>query len=163
MARRIALHSPLDPVAVATRLRDVLGDRSKPAAGAGVTGNGSVTEMTLFYYRPNLQNSFQTRLIATMDAEGSGTRIAGKIGVAGGVKVFMALWFGFLIAFMAVPIAGFVYAGEVPEGMWPLIAIPLAMMGFGVLLWKLGTWNGAKDEAAILLFLADTLEARPIA
>lgn len=58
MARHIVLTSLLAPDAIARKLKDVLGDRTaKPVRG--VTGAGSELAMTLFYFRPNIQSSFQ--------------------------------------------------------------------------------------------------------
>ena len=162
MARRILLASPLDPTAIATKLKDVLGDRTtKPVKG--VTGNGSEQDVTLFYYRPNIQNSFQTRLIATMEPDGTGTRIEGKMGPPGSATAFLGCWFGFLTLFLLVG-GGGILASDASIGDAILfIAIPGAMMGFGVLLWRLGTWTAKADEAAILAFLATTIAARPAA
>jgi hypothetical protein len=155
----ITLHSPLAPVALATRLRDVLGDSSaRPAAG--VTGRGSEQDMRLWVYRPNLQNSFQTGLKATLDAEGGGTRITGTLGPPASAKLFMVVWFGFLGIFVVAGGVAMLAAGASPLASAPFVGFPLGMMAFGGGLWKLGTWNDRKDRAAILHFLADTVQAR---
>ncbi|CUS46419.1 MAG: hypothetical protein V4610_19350 [Pseudomonadota bacterium] len=160
MARRIVLTSPLAPDAIARKMRKVLGGRTaKPARG--VTGNGSEQTMTLFYFRPNIRNSFQTTLVATMEPADGGTRIEGKIGPPAGVFVFLGCWFGFLIVFLAMVVGGMAASGAPTEAIVPFVAIPLAMMGFGAMLYRLGTWNAKKDKAAILEFLATTVEARP--
>jgi hypothetical protein len=86
MSRKIILHSPLNPVTLATKLRDVLGgEKAKPKKG--VTGHGSEQDMMLFVYRPNIQTNMNVRLTATMRPDGSGTRIEGKIGPASNVRV----------------------------------------------------------------------------
>ena len=157
---RIVLQSPLGPSAIATTLKDVLGDRSATPA-KGVTGQGSEQDMTLFYFRPNIQNSFQTSLTATMEPVGGGTRIEGKIGTPASARIFMGGWFGFLTVFLALAGGGTIAAGAPLGDVLPLVAIPLAMMAFGALLWRLGTWTSKKDEAAILAFLATTVAARP--
>jgi hypothetical protein len=160
MARRITLTSPLAPEAIARKLKDVLGDRkAKPVKG--VTGAGSEQTMTLFYFRPNIQNSFQTSFTATMEPIGGGTRIEGKIGTPTSARIFMGCWFGFLIVFIGLAGGGTIASGAPIADVLPFVGIPLAMMAFGALLWRLGTWTSKKDEAAILAFLATTVAARP--
>jgi hypothetical protein len=161
MARRIVLTSPLAPDAIAKKLKKVLGGRTaKPVKG--VTGNGSEQSMTLFYYRPNVQNGFQTTLVATMEPADGGTRIEGKIGPPTGVFGFMGCWFGFLAIFIGMAVTGMVASAAPFEAILPFVAIPLGMMGFGAMLFRLGTWTSKKDKAAILEFLATTIEALPI-
>ena len=160
MARRVVLVSPLSPTAMATRLREVLGDRDA-APRKGVTGQGSEAGMLLFYHRPNLTNSFRTQLTATMEAEGSGTRIKGKLGSPVYTKVFMGCWFAFLTVFICIASAAAFVSGKFLLAVAPLILIPLVLMVFGVVLSKAGTWNAAKDEAAILEFLKQTVQAVP--
>lgn len=162
MAKRIVLHSPLAPVALATELRDVLGDRKKPPSGKGVTGQGSDSEMMLFFYRPNIQNSFATRLVATMTPESGGTRIEGKIGAAGLTTVFMGCWFGFLLIFAGIAAVGMIATHTVVKELAVFVAIPGTMAALGGLMWWLGTHNGAADRAAILDFLAQTVDARSV-
>lgn len=158
---RIVLQSPLAPDAIATKLKDVLGDRTtKPAKG--VTGQGSEQDMTLFYFRPNIQNSFQTSLTATMEPAGGGTRIEGKIGTPASARLFMGCWFGFLTLFLGLAGGSMIASGAPLGEMLPFLAIPLGMMAFGGLLWRLGTWTAKKDEAAILAFLATTVAARVV-
>jgi hypothetical protein len=159
---RIVLHSPLSPAAIATKLKEVLGDR-KATPVKGVTGRGSDQTMTLFYFRPNIQNSFQTSLTATMEPAGAGTRIDGKIGTPTSARLFMGCWFGFLTLFLGLAGGGMIASGAPLGEMLPFVAIPLGMMAFGGLLWRLGTWTAKKDEAAILAFLATTAAARVVA
>jgi hypothetical protein len=158
MSRKIVLHSPLDPVTLATELRKVLGDeKAKPKAG--VTGHGSEQDMMLFVYRPSIRTNMNARLTATMQPDGTGTRIEGRIGPGSNVTCFMIFWFGFLSIFLVV--AAIAAIGGAPFEFWGAFGgIPLAMMVFGALLFRAGTGNATKDEAAILNFLADTVQAR---
>jgi hypothetical protein len=160
MSRKIILHSPLDPVTLATKLRDVLGDeKAKPKAG--VTGHGSEQDMMLFVYRPNIQTNMNVRLTATMQSDGSGTRIEGKVGPASYVTCFMVFWFAFLSIFLVI--AGFSAVSGAPFEFWGIFGgIPLAMMAFGALLFRLGRGPKGKDEKAILDFLAHTVQAREV-
>ena len=158
MGRRITLHSPLDPVALAKKLRDVLGgEKAKPKAG--VSGHGSEQDMMLFVYRPSIQTNMNVRLTATMQPDGTGTRIEGRIGPARSVTFFMIFWFGFLSIFLIA--AGFAAAGGAPFEFWGMFGgIPLAMMVFGAVLFRVGRGPKGKDEAAILEFLVRTVQAR---
>jgi hypothetical protein len=158
MARRITLRSPLSPVALANKLKGALGGETATPR-AGVCGHGTDQDMMLFVYRPNFQNSFATNLTATMDADGAGTMITGKIGTPASGIVFMWVWFGFLGLFMIAALIGLSASGSL-SGMWPMVAIPVGMMGFGWLLWTVGTWSDKADQAAILKFLFDTAQAR---
>ena len=154
---RIVLQSPLDPVALATKMRDVLGDRdAKPKPG--VTGQGSEQDMTLYVYRSG--SSAMTKFDATMDAAGSGTRIEGKFGIGRGLVLALAMWCGFLAMFLAIGLS--VVAGGGPLGVGiPFILIPSAMIAIPFLLFWSGTRTNQQDQAAILAFLAETVEARP--
>lgn len=158
MAKHIVLHSPLDPVTLATKLRNVLGGTgAKPKAG--VTGHGSEQDMMLFVYRTNVQTNMNVRLVATMQPDGTGTRIEGKIGPASNVTCFMIMWFGFLSIFLVA--AGFAAAGGAPFEFWGMFGgIPLAMMVFGAVLFRVGRGPKGKDEGLILDFLARTVQAR---
>ena len=159
MARHIALTSPLDPMAIATKLKHVLGDGST-APDRGVTGNGSEQSMRLFYFRPNIQNSFQATLTATIEAEGSGARIEGEIGTPRSLVVFMWWWFGGLAA-LIIMVAGGVIASRAAFGdRLFLVAVPVAMIVVGALLYGVGTRTAKTDEAAILAFLETTIAAR---
>lgn len=163
MARTIVLQSPLTPVALATRLRDVLGGR-QDRAKAGVSGSGNEQEMRLFVYRPNIENSFAVSLTGEISAHGAGARITGKIGMPNSALIFMVGWFGFLFAVLGI--ASFVAMttgiGGDPSDTWFVFAILIGMILFGVLLYKIGSWTAVKDTAAILEFLATTVDARPV-
>lgn len=158
MARPITLHAPLTPVALATKLRDTLGG-TDAAPKAGVCGHGSEDDMMLFVYRPNVRDSFAVNLTATMTAAGGGTTISGKIGTPASGAVFLWVWFGFLTVFFALSLFGLMLSGGVGDK-WPVLLGPLGMMALGGLIWRFGTWNAKTDEAAILAFLSDTVEAK---
>jgi hypothetical protein len=158
MARRVILHSPLAPVTLAKKLRDVLGgEEAKPKAG--VTGHGSEQDMMLFVYRTSVRTNMNVRLVATMQPDGSGTRIEGKIGQPSNVTCFMIFWFGFLSIFLVV--AGVSAINGAPFEFWGIFGgIPLSMMVFGAALVRVGRGPKGKDEKAILDFLARTVQAR---
>jgi len=158
VGRKITLHSPLDPVTLAKKLRDVLGgEDAKPKAG--VTGHGSEQDMMLFVHRTNVRTNMNVRLVATMIPDGTGTRIEGKIGPSSDINCFMIMWFGFLSIFLIV--AGFAAYSGAPFEFWGMFGgIPLAMLVFGAVLFRVGRGPKGKDEGAILDFLAKTVQAR---
>ena len=162
MSRRIILGTPLDPVAAATRLKATVTDRIDATTPAGVLGRGSEQRMTLWYYRPRITNSFRSTLTATLTASAGGTRIDGRIGAPTSAIAFMVCWFGFLGIFLLAS-TPFLWIVRAPGlVMLPMIGVPLAMIVFGILLVWWGRRDGAADEAAILAFLATTIDAHPV-
>lgn len=158
MARDIILHSPLDPVAIAKRLRDVLGAR-KGKPKKGVTGQGNEYEMSLFVYRYKAAPTL-TKFDAVMEPEGTGTRIDGRCRVSRTMECGLTVWIGFLSIFLFTGIA-IVRGGGAGEVGWPFIGISSVLMIVPVCLWWFGSRYSAKDEAEILAFLAETVQARP--
>jgi hypothetical protein len=157
MARTVVLHSPLDPVALATRLRDTLGGR-KAKPKKGVTGQGDETTMMLLVYR-GYSGASGTRFRATMDPDDAGgTRIEGRFGIARGMECGLILWCGFLSIFLFTGLAICLNGGAWEVGV-PFMVISSLMMVVPITLWWFGTRYSATDEAAIRAFLADTVEA----
>ncbi|WP_034160528.1 hypothetical protein [Sphingomonas sp. ERG5] len=161
MGRPIVLISPLDPVALAKKLKRALGGRDGQAKVAGVTGQGTERDMTLFYYRPNARTNFVSTLTATMTPDRDGTRIEGRIGTLNGMTIFLGFWFGALILFLLIAGSVMLNTATPLADAWPVIAVPLGLMAFGGMLFRAGSSTVTNDEAAILAFLADTVDARP--
>lgn len=159
MARPIVLTSPLDPVAIATKLKEVLGN-GDIAPVRGVTGKGSEQSMMLCYFRPNVQNSFQAALTATIEPEGGGARIEGEIGTPHSLFVFMGCLFGGLTAMLLLVGNGMIASGAAFGDKLFLVAIPLVMMALAALLLRVSARVAKTDEAAILAFLETTIAAR---
>jgi hypothetical protein len=161
MARKIVLGSPLTPVALAKKLKTALGGRDREVK-AGVTGQGTDRDMMLFYLRPNVRNAFPRALTATIEPDGDGSRIAGKIGAPPSAAVFLGCWFGVLTLFLALAAHWMIESGTPFGDGWRLIAIPLALIAFGGWLYRRSANTAKEDEAAIFAFLADTVSARPV-
>lgn len=160
MARNVVLHSPLDPVALATRLRDTLGGR-KAKPKKGVTGQGDDQTMMLFVYR-GYGGAGSTKFKAVMDPDDAGgTRIEGRFRLERGMECGLILWGGFLSIFLFTGIAICLNGGAWEVGI-PFIAISSIMMAVPIGLWWFGVRYSAEDEAAIRQFLADTVQAREI-
>lgn len=158
----IALHSPHPPVAVAERMKAAVGDTLSADTPKRVTGNGSEQSMILWVHRPHLRNDFKVMLDAELTAERGGTRIEGRLGTARGVSMFMALWLGFVGLFLIVALAIGIFARPPLAFILPFTGIPLLMFLFGIALFTLARKGNASDGAAILKFLQDTVDARPI-
>lgn len=156
MARRIRLTSPLDPIALATRLKERVPASVDDRTVAQVIGRGSEQAMTLFYYRPHLHNDLATKLVATIEPDGSGSVIEGRIGAPTFGIAFLGCWMIFVLHFL---LAGIVFFGAF-RGATLFLLIPLAMLAFGALFGWFALRHGKRDAAAIRAFLAETVQAR---
>ncbi|MEO8375719.1 MAG: hypothetical protein ABI471_10875 [Sphingomonas bacterium] len=159
MARPIVLTSPLDPMAIATKLKEVLGN-GDIAPVRGVTGKGSEQSMMLCYFRPNVQNSFQAALNATIEAEGGGARIEGEIGTPRSLLVFMLCWFGGLTTMLVMIGSGMIASRMGFGDKLSLGALLVGLMAAAALLLRVSARVAKTDEAAILAFLETTIAAR---
>lgn len=159
---RVTLRSPHDPITVANRLKAAVGDTLDADTPKRVTGNGTDQSMTLWVHRPRIRNSFRTRLAATLEPDGTGTRIAGDLGAPRFVTLFTGCWFVF-VAIFTVPSMGLALFGGLPlRHTLAFALIPIAMIVFGTLLIVAGRWHGKRDAADILAFLEKTIDAHPI-
>lgn len=159
---RTVLHSPLDPVAVARKLKAAVGDKLTPETPSGVTGHGTDQDMTLSYHRKGSKNPFARCFIAEMIAENGGTRIEGRFGLPMSAWGFAAIWFGFLSIFIVIGALVTIFAEGVPF-MWSAIfmGVPLFMMAVVVIPIVTARRDAGADEKAILGFLKDTIGAVP--
>lgn len=159
---RIVLRSPLDPIAAARRFKALVPDTIDGETPAGVIGNGDETQMTIWYYRPKLRNSLQVTLIADVTADGTGSRIEGRIGPPRAGMVFLGCWLAFVLAFMLLGGGIAIGTGAPAVFVLPFLGIPVVMLAIGGLVGWLGLRHRTQDEAAILDFLSHTIDARPI-
>jgi hypothetical protein len=113
------------------------------------------------YYR----NSFAPYFYATLSEQEHGTRIEGHFDSPPLVKVFMRIWFVFVVA-IGIPI--FILSlkdiflktdtgsGDPIVG----VLVPPVLIVFGILLPKIGRWFARSEEGFILNFLQRILPAR---
>ncbi|PHR19107.1 MAG: hypothetical protein COA41_07875 [Sphingopyxis sp.] len=164
MARKIRLYSPYAPVPLARILEKEM-DREwtqKEKNKGRVMGAGTEEKITLRYVRYNIRNDFSTCLTGKMVPDRGGTMIKARLGRARSLKVFMTIWFGFLIFFMLVST---VLVGSQDIEMsfkLPFFGIPLLMMLAGVGMLKFGGKDAAEHEEKILAFLADKAKAQKV-
>lgn len=159
----IRLHSPHPPVALAERLRAALPETMTSGAPAQVTGYGTEARMTLWSHRPNFANSFKSVLSATIEAEGGGSRIDGRLGPHTVTRMFLWFWMGLVVMFGAGGLPILILARLPVVMALPMLAIPVAMLAMAGLIWWIGRRSAREDEARILEFLAETTDARPFA
>jgi hypothetical protein len=126
---------------------------------------GQVTASTLrLRKRIRYNNSFQTRLTATMEPAGRGTLIRGKFALHPFTRVFLPIWFGGVLFFCAIAIVALVsHPGGSPQGNgngWMFLLIPLGMLVFGLALVRFGRFLARDEQRFLTEFLRQTLDAR---
>lgn len=105
---------------------------SKPIAGK--ISRTSIKIRKVIWYR----NSFQIILKATLKEDPSGTTIIGKFGLHSFVKVFMFIWFGFIILFgglfWIIAVGAHILNGTLPEGKaWMGVLIPPSLVEWHII------------------------------
>lgn len=104
------------------------------------------------------RNSFQTVVSVSVADRGGGAVIDAAAGVALSVRIFMMLWFSFLVLFAGFAILA-VASGSPVDGDWTLfLTVPGAMMLFGVALVVGCRYLARDDEGVILAYVRRRLE-----
>jgi hypothetical protein len=114
---------------------------------------GTVTESRVKLQRviPMFRNSFKPFLVGQFVKRGEHVFLVGRFTMDGFVKVFMTVWFGFLVVFgVAAPFAHTVSR----SGSFAFVFAPIIMCGFGVGLVWFGKWLARNDAA----WLADVVK-----
>jgi hypothetical protein len=127
--------------------RSVFSALAEPAAV------GTVTESRVKLQRviPMFRNSFKPFLVGQFVKRGEHVFLVGRFTMDGFVKVFMTVWFGFLVVFgVAAPFAHTVSR----SGSFAFVFAPIIMCGFGVGLVWFGKWLARNDAA----WLADVVK-----
>lgn len=158
----IRLHSPYPPVALAERLKAALPPTMTSGAPEQVTGYGTEARMTLWSHRPNFANSFKSVLSASIEVQGGGSVIAGRLGPHVVARMFLWFWMGLVAMFGLGGLPIFIFARLPLVMALPMLAIPVAMLAMAGAIWWIGRRSARTDEARILDFLARTVDARPI-
>jgi hypothetical protein len=127
--------------------RSVFSALAEPAAV------GTVTESRVKLQRviPMFRNSFKPFLVGQFVKRGEQVFLVGRFTMDGFVKVFMTVWFGFLVVFgVAAPFA----QTASRSGSFVFVFAPITMCGFGVGLVWFGRWLARNDAA----WLADVVK-----
>jgi len=159
----VRLHSPYPPVALAERLKAALPATMTSGAPAQVTGYGTEARMTLWSHRPNFANSFKSVLSATIEADDGGSRIEGRLGPHTVTRMFLWFWMGLVVMFGLGGLPILIFARLPLVMALPMLGIPVAMLAMAGLIWRIGRRSAREDEARILDFLRETIDARPFA
>jgi hypothetical protein len=120
--------------------------RSAFSALAEPAAVGTVTESKVKLQRviPMVRNSFKPFLVGQFVKRGEHVFLVGRFTMLGFVKVFMTVWFGFLVAFGVV--APFAQTAS-KSATLALVFGPITMCGFGVGLVWFGKWLARNDAA----------------
>jgi hypothetical protein len=121
----------------------------------GRVSGGSVRLRKRIGYR----NSFQTFLIGSLKGRDGATIFRGRAGMHPFVTGFMAVWFSLLVliggAAFAAAVGGLIAGQGQPLG----AIIPPLMLVFGVGLVCFGRWLARSEEAYLIAFVADAIDA----
>ena len=157
----IDLYAPHSPEQIARTLKRIMDD-PMPDAKARVFGKGSEREMKLRYRQRNASMNMEAVLDAAMESYKGGTRITGTFGTPPEARYFPYAWVGFLSLFVIGGILAWIYIPG--AGLFATIfaGIPLLMIFAGLAAFRARP-DPASDKAKILAFLAEEIDARPIA
>jgi hypothetical protein len=114
--------------------------------------------------RISYRNSFQTILHAKLEEWEPGTRFVCRFGVRTFVKIFMGIWFGFVVLFGAlaiIPTAAFLFgirSNNVSND--PMVAaFTLLMVGSGIGLNAFCRWLARDEQGELIEFICKTTNA----
>jgi hypothetical protein len=177
-ASSVVFISPLSREECVRRLREKVGPAGltglfKSLKGVADTNSiiGSVGENSIsLSQRINYSNSFQTYVSGDLADENDKIRLTCRIGPHPSTLVFMFVWVGFLMFFVAT---GFTRNDEnaavlninmpgyhsAVQSFWVGILFPLGMACFGVGLFAVGRFFARNEEQALIDFLRETIDA----
>ena len=160
----IRLFSPLDPITLATKLKDEM-EASKKRTGRQVFGSGTESKMHLIYAsRKGTKSSFLPELNATMTAHREGTLIEGIIKQEFEPDNFLLMWNSFIGVFFIVGLLFWIFTAA--PLMFSLIftGIPFLMLvSVNLLMWNSKEQKPHKNIGGpqdIIDFLEKTVDAR---
>lgn len=146
----LIVHSRLPPVALAEKMRTLIGEGKDAEPVDGVWGRGNEQELTLFTARSEGSSPLEYR--ATLEPQASGTRIDGRFG---GLKLLTYIKLMFLgIGSIFLVIGLWLLMTGAPRFLaLTFIGLPLAQWAllFGIL--HVFNRGKTKDRAAILAFM----------
>jgi hypothetical protein len=168
-SKRIELSSPLTPAGCASRLREVIDIEGVATALFGLGSKpviGKISESS-FRLRRRIRygNSFQIFLFATIRPKAGGTLISIGFAMHPFVRIFSVVWFAALtliggkIFLSTAWTTLFDRSGDSRDALG--IAVPLAMLGFGIALLRFGRYLARNDPRFLSDFLIEKLDAHP--
>lgn len=154
-ARRTMLRSRLGPEQCVALLKDDLGGwfTGGHAVVSGRVGRAKAVLTRRIVYG----NSFRDVFTVRMQADGQGSRLDCVAGANLYVRIFMAIWFGFLgVWWLGVIVVAITRPSTIVALM---LLAPIPMLAFGVGLVAFGRRLTEKDEAVVIGYLKQRLEA----
>ena len=109
--------------------------------------------------RRNYRNSFAPFFYGQFTNDGADTLIVGEFRMHPATRVFMAVWFAFLLIFSLVAVI-LPPQDQFEAGRVPLLATSIGMMVFGIALVLFSRRLASGEQKAFLDFLKVKLEAR---
>ncbi len=150
----VEMISPLARADVVRRLRDAIDGDWVVFGGKPVIGRVDERSFRL-RLRLKYRNSFQTFLFGKIMEDGRSTRLRCRVGMHPIAAAVMALW---LIAVVGLLVAALSSMDSDPAaGLF--LAVPGAMVAFGVALVWLGRWLARDERRRLIAFLEQTLGA----
>jgi hypothetical protein len=119
---------------------------------------GTVTEDKVSIQRviPFIRNAWKPFFIGSFQTAGDRVVLAGQFTCSPLVKIFMSIWFGFLVLWTVIATAAVI--GRPPADFWfPLFGI--AMFAFGIALVRVGKWLARNDIAWLSRVISNALES----
>lgn len=124
-----------------------------------VVGKSEVDMVRLCRFRPLIRNSFNPYFNGSFEVRDAETVLEGHFSTDRATKVFVVLYFGFLLLFL-LSSAIYVLAdpaavGKVTKG----AGIMIGMLIFGVILVAVGNWSTKGDREVITKVIQDSIGA----
>lgn len=167
MADSVTLFSPLEPIVLATKLKEEM-EKREDRDDFHVFGGGTEDEITLIYGHNEDHTGIEPRLQGKMRFYDGGTLIEAEVtsvGNLGGLKVFLIIWCLALTPFLAISTVLW-FISEVPLiGKFFCTVVIFAMLGIGLLKMRGLNKHRQEDHGTvdhILDFLEETVDAKPV-
>ena len=162
MAQSITLYSPLDPVALATKLKTVMKVNGK-RTDWHVRGKGTQFDMSLTYMKPS-QEGNEPKFNAVMESHGEGTLISGTLSQSKIAIPFWVYWFvGVGVFYLFALSLWFFDTPLLPRLLF--LSFPTFMFFIGLRIAAHSRKQVREDPGTpqnILDFLAETVDARTL-
>lgn len=143
--------SPLSPAEAERRLKDQCSRIAVPfLMSRRLIGQVANRTLHVGLHRPFVSNSFAPIFVGSIRRSNDQTCISGVFRLRGFVRIFMTIWFGFIIFWSAFGIPSgiiMLIGGKIEGAMF--VVVPFAMFGFGVVFLKVGVKLGETNQHLI--------------
>lgn len=151
------LQADFPPAECAARLNAAMDDPwnlfgERPVIGKVGSVEGRLKRRVTYY------NSLHTVLVLQLKPEAGGTRIRGRTGLSNYALVFMALSVGMIVLFILIGFVGLLTGGASAA----FLLVGPMLLAFWAAVFAVGRGMGRGDDAALMKFVQETLQAREI-